>query len=112
MENHLNRKTSLTNFWKAQGEKKSIIDGFTNTIESLNWGSINEVKADIPSVSIIKNNRLVFNIKGRKYRLIATVIFIQNRCYIFPEWMGTHAEYTKICKANLQHTTTNYKDYT
>ncbi|MBL0911278.1 MAG: type II toxin-antitoxin system HigB family toxin [Bacteroidia bacterium] len=111
MENYLQRKVQLIHFWKKQAQKESVIKGFIHTVESLHWKSINKIKDDFPTVSILKNNRLVFNLKGNQYRLIVSVRFLQERCYLAAEWMGTHAEYTNICKANLQYTITNYTDH-
>lgn len=35
----------------------------------------NETKAEYPAASIIGDNRIVFNIKGNRYRLIAKINF-------------------------------------
>jgi len=46
------------------------------------------------NISILNNNRVVFNIKGNKYRLIVTYRFDKGIAYI--NWFGTHADYDKI----------------
>lgn len=46
------------------------------------------------NVSILKNNRVVFNIKGNSYRLI--VKFNYGKQWAFIRFIGTHAEYDKI----------------
>jgi mRNA interferase HigB len=38
-----------------------------------NWKTINELKSDYPNASILRDNRIVFNIKGNDYRLIGKI---------------------------------------
>jgi mRNA-degrading endonuclease HigB of HigAB toxin-antitoxin module len=51
-------------------------------------------KASYPKVSILKGSRVVFNIKGNDYRLIASVPYQAGVLAI--RFFGTHAEYEKI----------------
>jgi len=46
------------------------------------------------SADILPNDRVVFNIGGNKYRIIAAVHYRGQR--IFVRFIGTHAEYDKI----------------
>ena len=62
--------------------------------EKAKWGNSNELKKEYPSASILKDNRIVFNIKGNKYRLIVKFNFDYQVCYI--RFIGTHTEYDKI----------------
>jgi len=57
MGNYAQRKVQLINSWKQQAQKESVIKGFLHTIESLQWGSLNQIKEDFPSVSIFKNKQ-------------------------------------------------------
>ena len=58
------------------------------------WVNLNEVKSDFPKASILKNNRVVFDICGNKYRLIVKMQFITNCIYI--RFIGSHQEYEKL----------------
>ena len=53
-----------------------------------------EIKAIYRSVSILSNNRVVFNIKGNTYRLVVVVEYSQGKMFI--RFVGTHAEYDRI----------------
>ncbi len=53
-----------------------------------------EIKAIYRSVSILPNNRVVFNIKGNLYRLVVVVGYSQEKMFI--RFVGTHAEYDRI----------------
>jgi len=52
------------------------------------------IKAQFGSASILKNNRVVFNIAGNKYRLIVSIDYIRQACFI--KFVGTHEQYDKI----------------
>ena len=52
----------------------------------------------------ISSNRVVFDIKGNHLRIIAKYQFYKmlKKCQLYLKWIGTHAEYDKLCKENLQ----------
>lgn len=54
----------------------------------------NQVKDYFPYISILKDNRVVFNIHGNDYRLVIKFNF--NAKIAFVRFLGTHAEYDKI----------------
>lgn len=53
------------------------------------------------AVDIIKNDRVVIDVKGNKIRIITKYQFPNARLYI--KWIGTHAQYDKLCKHNRQY---------
>ena len=56
-------------------------------------------KKTFGQVDFVGNNRVVFNIKGNQYRLVAIVIFASQKVYI--RFIGTHNEYEKIDCATI-----------
>ena len=87
------RKT-LREFWIDHANGEQPLKAWYQEVSKANWKSINELKIDFPSVSILKGNRIVFNIKGNTYRLIVKMNFDYQMCWI--RFIGTHAEYDKI----------------
>ena len=65
-----------------------------NEFSKFNFLNFNELKQVYGNASIVANNRIVFNIKGNDYRLVASINFKQLAAYII--WFGTHKEYDKI----------------
>lgn len=63
----------------------------------MDFGNFNELKTVYGNASIVADNRVIFNIKGNDYRLVASVNFRQAAAYII--WFGTHKEYDKIIAA-------------
>ena len=58
------------------------------------WKDPSQIKSQYRNASILKNNRVVFNIAGNKYRLIVSINFPAQIIYI--KFIGTHKEYDKI----------------
>ena len=58
------------------------------------WKKPNDIALEFPSASFIANNRVVFNIKGNKYRLICAINYEFKIIYI--RFVGTHSDYDKI----------------
>ena len=63
------------------------------------WNNLNELKQTFATADYIGNNRVVFNIKGNDYRLVAIVIFASKKVYI--RFIGTHAMYDKTNCLNI-----------
>lgn len=58
------------------------------------WKTPNDVKMSYAKASILKNGRIVFNIKGNSYRLIVKFNF--EKQFAFIRFIGTNSEYDKI----------------
>jgi mRNA interferase HigB len=87
------RKT-LRLFWEQHPDCEQPLKAWFREVQKANWSSINELRKDYPSASILKQNRIVFNIKGNKYRLIVKVNFEFQICWIL--FIGTHTAYDKL----------------
>jgi mRNA interferase HigB len=58
------------------------------------WRNPADVKASYPKASILKASRVVFNIKGNDYRLVAALQYRAGALAI--RFFGTHGEYDGI----------------
>jgi len=63
------------------------------------WESPAEIKAVYSNVSFVADNRVVFNIKGNRYRLIVAVQYKHG--IVFIRFVGTHHEYDRIDAATV-----------
>jgi len=63
------------------------------------WSTPADIKNFDRAASFVGNNRVVFNIGGRRFRLIASVAYDFQAMYI--KFVGTHAEYDKIDAATV-----------
>lgn len=84
----------MREFWLKHADCEQQLKSWYREMERSEWQNINELKRDYPNASILKENRIVFNIKGNHYRLIVKLNFDYQICWI--RFIGTHSEYDKI----------------
>lgn len=87
-------KRTLKEFWEKYRDSEQYLKTWYETVKNSNWKSPNDVKVTYRTASILKNNRVVFNIKGNNYRLI--VKFNYEKGWAFIRFIGTHQEYDHI----------------
>jgi mRNA interferase HigB len=73
---------------------RSQYDAWLDIVTRAEWRNPEDVKASHPKASILKAGRVVFNIKGNDYRLIARVQYQAGVLMI--RFFGTYAEYDEI----------------
>jgi len=79
---------------KDHAALKAAIDAWFDEVRKANWKSSADVKRHYASASVVSADRIVFNIKGNDYRLVAAVDFEKRIVWI--KWVGTHADYNRI----------------
>lgn len=87
-------KGTLRQFWEKHPETEQFLKTWYETAMKSDWKSPNDVKNAYANASILKNQRVVFNIKGNAYRLIVKFNF--EKQWMFVRFIGTHQEYDKI----------------
>ena len=87
-------KRTLREFLQKHADAEQYLKTWYETVKNSNWKSPNEVKQTYINASILKDSRIVFNIKGNSYRLIVKFNF--ERQWAFIRVVGTHTEYDKI----------------
>ncbi|MFL0685109.1 MAG: type II toxin-antitoxin system HigB family toxin [Algoriphagus aquaeductus] len=91
-------KNTLREFWERHPDSEQALKSWFREFELGSWRTYNELKVDYPSASILKDNRVVFNIKGNHYRLIVKFNLDYQTGWL--RFIGPHAEYDKI-NANI-----------
>ncbi len=64
-------------------------------VSSARWRNWAELKADYASADAVGDERVVFNIGGNKYRIVARVAYAPH-FRVMIKFVGTHAEYDRI----------------
>ena len=85
---------ALREFWKKHPDAEIPLRSWYAAATHADWRSPTAVRASYRNAGIVANNRVVFNIKGNDYRLVAAVHY--NRRVMFVRFVGTHREYDKI----------------
>lgn len=85
-------------------------EGWLAIVKRVNWIEPSDIVSTFNSADILGNGsqRVVFNIGGNNYRLICKYHFGDARVHLFVKWIGTHAEYTRLCNENKQFEIDNY----
>ena len=77
----------MREFWELYPDCEQQLKTWYEDTEKARWDNPNQIKEDYPSASILKDNRIVFNIKGNYYRLIVKIRFDHETIYI--RFIGT-----------------------
>lgn len=86
-------KTIIVDFGQVHADAAKPLNEWWKIAKAGQWKSFNEIKKDFATADYVGNDRYVFNIKGKKYRLVAMIFFDIRTIYI--RYIGTHAEYDK-----------------
>ena len=92
-------RSTLKLFWIKYSDAEQPLKSWFEIAKASIWEKPNDIKEVFRSADILSNNRVVFNIKGNKYRLIVSVRYDLKIVYV--RFIGTHAEYDKIDAVNI-----------
>lgn len=87
-------KKTLRTFWEKHNDCEQQLLTWYKEAKEADWKSPSSIKREYPSASVLQDNRIVFNIKGNKYRLIVKFDYKYGWAWI--RFIGTHSEYDKI----------------
>jgi mRNA interferase HigB len=92
-------KRTLKEFWDKHADSEQYLKTWYDTAKNSEWNSPNDIKLTFINASVLKDSRVVFNIKGNAYRLI--VKFNYERQWAFIRFIRNHSEYDKINAATI-----------
>ena len=84
----------IKEFTEKHTDSKIALQEWYFKTSKANWNNFADIKRTFNHVDFAGNKRVIFNIKGNQYRLVAIVIFASKKIYL--RFIGTHAEYDKI----------------
>ncbi|NBX79894.1 MAG: type II toxin-antitoxin system HigB family toxin [Flavobacteriales bacterium] len=87
-------KSTLRAFWEKHADAEQYLKTWYDTAMNTKWKSPSDIKLIYANASILKDSRIVFNIKGNSYRLVAKINY--EKQWIFIRFVGTHSDYDKI----------------
>ena len=87
-------RKKLREFWEHHSDARPSLEAWFADVKQADWKTPNDIKTVYRNASIIANNRVIFNIKGNKYRLVVVVQYTYKLVYI--RFVGTHEEYDEI----------------
>lgn len=87
-------KSTLREYWQKNPDCEQALLSWHKVTTKAKWQNFNELKQQFGSSKILGNDRVIFKIKGNKYRLITKISFANQLVWI--RFLGTHAEYDLI----------------
>ena len=110
MKVHLIKKQSIIAFTEKHATSRSSFAYWLAIIKMADWNEPADIMATFGSADLLGNscNRVVFDIAGNNFRMICKYAFGEKVVHLFVCWIGTHAEYDKICKTSEQYTINKY----
>jgi mRNA interferase HigB len=94
----ISRKT-LKEFYERHAAAKASLESWFHEAKAAEWKNPTDITARFPSADFLPGNRVVFDIAGNHYRLIARIHY--NTGIVFVRFVGTHAAYDKIDAATV-----------
>ncbi len=86
--------STLRAFWERYPDAEQPLKAWYEGATSASWSQSADIKAQYRSASVLKNRRVVFNIKGNDYRLIVAIAYKLQIVYV--KFVGTHKEYDAV----------------
>ena len=87
-------RRTLREYWERHQPAEQPLKAWFREAAAADWTSRDDVKRRYRHASILKGNRVVFNIGGNNYRLIVQINYDFKIIYI--RFVGSHEAYDKI----------------
>lgn len=87
-------RSTLLAFAAAHADAAAPLEAWYRVARRATWKTSAAVKASDPRVSIIANDRVVFDVKGGDYRLVVAIHYRTQIAFI--RFIGTRVEYDDI----------------
>lgn len=87
-------KKTLVLFYTTHKDAQTALEEWYKKTTNAQWDNFSDLRKSFGSADLVGNNRVVFNIKGNKYRLVVLVLFKIKMAYI--RFVGTHSEYDRL----------------
>jgi mRNA interferase HigB len=84
----------LRDFWVVNPSAEQPLRAWFDAASRAQWRQPADIKAQYRNASVLKNRRVVFNIKGNDFRLVAALA--HNTGVVFIKFIGTHKAYDTI----------------
>lgn len=110
MKVHLIKEQTIKNYSEDHASSISSFNRWLIELNKADWETINDIRNSFPTADPLGkgSNRVVFNIGGNNFRVICEYNFGKTQVHLYVNWIGTHAEYTKLCNKGKQYTIDKY----
>jgi mRNA interferase HigB len=105
MRVHLIKKQTIEEYVSNHARSRSSFALWLTALKNADWHEPSDITKTFGAADLLGNgtNRVVFDIGGNNYRMICKYAFGDKTVHLFICWIGTHAEYDKLCGKNEQY---------
>lgn len=93
-------KKTIVAFYTRHADARVALEDWYEKVEAAEWENFAQLRMAFSSADHLGNKRIVFNIKGNDYRLVAIVLFKIKKVYV--RFIGTHQEYDKLSEEQIK----------
>ncbi|HEU4717142.1 MAG TPA: type II toxin-antitoxin system HigB family toxin [Bacteroidia bacterium] len=110
MKVHLVKEQTIRRYIEEQARGRSSFNAWLSKVFLADWEKPEDIRKTFASADFLGNgsSRIVFDIGGNNYRMIAKYAFGESEVHLFVCWIGTHAEYDKLCDSGEQYIRSDY----
>jgi mRNA interferase HigB len=110
MRVHLIKEMTIRKYTQRHAGSKASFEEWISKIKMADWDLPGDIKKTFPSADLLGSGsvRAIFDIAGNRFRMICQYGFGDKEVHLFICWIGSHAEYDKICKAEKQYSINIY----
>lgn len=110
MKVHLIKELTIRKYIVKYSGSKTSFDEWLLKIKFADWKIPGDIKNTFSSSDLLgrSSSRVVFDIAGNNFRVICKYGFGRNEVHLFVCWIGTHAEYDKLCHQEKQYSINIY----
>ena len=84
----------LRAFWTKHPQAEQALRAWVKAAVAANWAKPGDITSEFRTATVLKTRRIVFNIKGNDFRLVAAVAYRYGGVYV--KFVGTHRQYDRI----------------
>ena len=92
-------RSTVRAFADEHADARQALFAWFAEVERADWSGPEDIKTQYPSASFLAGNRVVFNIRGNRYRVVVAVKY--EFFVVFIRFIATHADYDKIDAATI-----------
>lgn len=110
MKVRLVKRKTIEDYVRKNARSRSSFRIWLTNLKFADWNEPDDMLATFGSADLLGagSNRIVFDIGGNNYRMICKYLFAKTKVHLYIKWIGTHAEYDKLCNKGEQYTIDNY----
>ncbi len=101
-------KGTLRSYWERHPEIEQYLKVWYETVLKSTWKSPTDVKATFANASILKEGRVVFNIKGNSFRLVARINYEKEWLYASPQRVSLFVNWGQVRVWSFLNDPTNF----